>query len=292
MKAATLRWTFYLAALLLFGPIAGSLMARLSAADGGPDASPLVCTQPGLGIALALGVVLIALVLGALAARFCGIKPGLSTAGIVVAWAAWRTGTIDQMIRTAHSGAPLTRQAAEGLLLGLLGLLIVLIISAAGARHRDPHEPSLPTAEYGFGASLARNARSLATSFKPPTVVALPLALLAGGAVAGLIAATPLKGQAVFAAVFGAVAAAAAGRLVEEEISYPFLYLPVALLAVAAPLTGFAAGSAGIVRASYANALFPLANITAMDWIAGALLGVPLGASWAGSMAEKRAIPA
>jgi hypothetical protein len=223
MKAGTIRWIFYLAALLIVGPLAGSLMARLFAADGGPDASPLVSTQPGMGIALALAVLLLALVLGAAAARFCGTKPGLSTAGIVVAWAAWRTGTIDQMIRTAQSGQPLMRQAMEGALLGVVSIGIVLIISAAGARHREPNEASRPTETYGFSAALSRNARALANSFKPPAVAALPIAILAGGVVAGLIAATPLKGQAVFAATFGAVAAAAAGPLLEVEIYYPFL---------------------------------------------------------------------
>jgi hypothetical protein len=290
MKAGTIRWTFYLAALLIVGPLAGSLMARLYAPDGGRDASPLVSTSPGLGLALGIGVLLLALVLGALAARFCGAKPGLSTAGVVVAWAAWRTGTIDQMIRTAHSGGPLTRQAAEGALLGALGIAVVLVITAAGASHREPNEPSLPTGEYRFAPSLKRASAGFAASFRPPAVIALPFAILAGAVVAGLVAATPLKGQAVFAATFGAVAAAAAGRLAYDEVSFPFLYLSVAMLAVAGPLTGLTAGGGlAVVKASYANTLFPLANITAMDWIAGALLGVPLGVAWAGSMVEKRA---
>jgi hypothetical protein len=288
MKAGTIRWTFYLAALLLAGPLAGSLMARLFAPDGGHDATPLVSTQPALGLALALGVLLLALILGALAGRFCGVKPGLSTAGLVVAWAAWRTGTIDQMIRTAHSSAPLLRQAVEGAMFGVLGLGLVLVVSAAGARYREPHEASLPTESYGFAASLSRNLRALGASFKAPRITALPIAVLAGGVVAGLVAATPLKGQAVFAATFGAIAAAAAGRLVEEEVSFPFLYIPVVLLAIVGPLTGLMAGGGNIVRASYANTLFPLANITAMDWLAGGLLGLPLGVAWAGSMVEKR----
>jgi hypothetical protein len=147
MKAGIIRWFFYLAALLAAGPFAGSLMASLFAADGGPDASPLVSTQPGMGIALALAVLLLALVLGALAARFCGTKPGLSTAGIVVAWAAWRTGTIDQMIRTAQSGQPLVRQALESVIFGLVGIVMVFFIAAMGRTHDEAQSPSAGAAQ-------------------------------------------------------------------------------------------------------------------------------------------------
>jgi hypothetical protein len=275
-------------------------MARLFSPDGGHDASPLVSTQPGLGIALALGVLLLALVLGAVAARFCGAKPGLSTAGIVVAWAAWRTGTIDQMIRTAHSGDPLVRQAIEAGLFGVISVAVIFIISALGRLADDRSggaaamEGTLrATSRAGggeFTLALLATAYTLKKLFKGKGgVAAIPISILAGGLIAGLIAATPLKGQAVLAATFGAVAAAAAGRLVEEEISFPFLYAPVVLLAIIGPLTGLTAGGGvNVVRASYSGALFPLANITALDWIAGGLLGIPLGAAWAGSMVEKR----
>ena len=68
----------------------------------------------------------------------------------------------------------------------------------------------------------------------------------------------------------------------------PMLVIPIAVLAIVGPLSGEALASSGVVATTYKGNLFPLANISALDWIAGGLLGIPLGVAWAGSMIEKR----
>jgi len=45
------------------------------------------------------------------------------------------------------------------------------------------------------------------------------------------------------------------------------------------------------VHAAYAGALFPTANITPLDFLAGAFLGVPVGISWAASLSSGRIGP-
>jgi len=119
----------------------------------------------------------------------------------------------------------------------------------------------------------------------------LPVAIIAGAAAGWFIGVNPHKGQAVFAAIAAGVIGGAAGRLVDFEVSLPSLMLPIVVLAVLGPLSGYAmagGGGAQVVQAAYKGTLFPLANITALDWIAGALLGIPMGVAWAGSMTEKK----
>ena len=65
--------------------------------------------------------------------------------------------------------------------------------------------------------------------------------------------------------------------------------LAMTFLAAIGPVASLAFhGSAGVLRAAYSGNYFGLASPLALDWVAGALLGLPLGLSWSGSMIEKR----
>jgi hypothetical protein len=269
MKAAIVRWAFYLAALLVVGPLAGQLLAGLRAPDGGPDATPLLSTTPALGVMLGLGALVMAAVLGALAARMVGTMAGLTTAGLVVAWATWRTGTVDQLIRTAHSGRPLISLAVEGLIFGGAAVAIGFAIARIAPKPKDAPEAAAKDTMMAF---------------------AIPAAVLAGGAAAAFIGGSPVKGQAVAAAIAGGVGVGAAVRMVDVRAPLSTMFLAIVALAVLGPLSGvvMAGSGVGAVQAAYRNALFPLANIGALDWVAGGLLGIPLGVAWSGSMMDKR----
>ncbi len=282
MPKSILRWIIYLAAVLAAGPLAGLATAWLRAPDGGSDATPLASSSPVLGLAAGLGAVLLAMVVGLVAGRLVGIKAGMSAAGLVLAWAAWRTGTIDHIIRGAGSGRVLWRLAIEGVLFGAAGVAVALLLSRLGTP--DHHDEHGRDAKPGDGHEPRRFSLD-------PKLLAGPVAagLVAGGVAAWLIAQTPLKGQAVAAAIIGAIAAAAAGRLVDYRAALPTLAIPIALLAVLGPLSGMVMGaSPDVLVAGRNGALFPLANILPLDWIAGGLLGIPLGVAWAGSLIEKR----
>ncbi|MBX3376940.1 MAG: hypothetical protein KF678_08055 [Phycisphaeraceae bacterium] len=264
MPKAVTRWSIYFLALLLAGPAAGSLMHLARTADGG-QGTALVNTSPLLGLLAAAGALAIAAVIGLLSVRIIGFAHALTAAGYILAWAAWKSGDVSDLIRTAGSGAPLTRLSVEGLLLGIPTCAIVWFM------HR---------------LSIAAPTKLRLT---PNTLVCILTATAAGGVAAWLIAATPLKGQAVFAAIAGGVFAAAASRLVDFSAPIPTMFIPIVLLSIIGPLTGlFMSGASGVVPSLYKGSLFPLAHITPLDWIAGGLLGIPMGVSWAGSMIEKR----
>lgn len=266
MPAAITRWIIYFFALLIAGPLAGKLILLARAVDGGPG-SPLVCASPVMGLLAAVGAVGIALLVGLASVRFIALPFAMTAAGYILAWAAWRSATVDQLIRTAGSGAPLSKLAVEGLILGLAGIV------AAFALFRLAPRPA--------------EGRPEPIKFDQNTLVCILVGTVAGGVAAWLIAVTPLKGQAVFAGLAGGIFAAAACRLVHYDTPFPVMFVPVAILAVIGPLTGvFFSGS--VVGASYRGELFALAHISPLDWIAGGMLGIPIGVSWAGSMIEKR----
>lgn len=275
MPKAFIRWTLYLAAVLAVGPFVGALTAWLRAPDGGSDATPLVSTSPALGLAAAIAAVLAALIVGVIGARLVGAKAGMSAAGLVLAWAAWRTGTIDQIIRGNGTGDVLWRLAAEGVIFGVAGVALAFVVAAlARADHEDKE------------AHAGAPARRLSPGAMAGPVIA---GVIAGGAAAWLIAQTPLKGQAFAGAVVGAMFAAAAGRLIDMRAGLATLAIPVAVLAILGPLSGIVMGaSPNMLVAGRNGALFPLANILPLDWIAGGLLGIPLGIGWAASLVEKR----
>lgn len=271
----------YLSALFVFGPIAGMLMASVRAVDGGVAATPLVSASPMAGVLAALGAVAIALVVGAVAARLLGLAPGMTAAGLIMAWAAWRSGTIEGLVRAEQSGAPLRSLAIEGLLFGVIGVILAAALAMI-SRH-DGYGHSGHRAE-GGGLRLVLPGKAV--------LPALGVGLLAGAVVAWFLAVSPLKGQAVLSAVCAAVAMAAAARLVDLRTPMAGLAIPVAALAVLGPLAGLAlAGNggsvSGVVASVYRGTLAPIANITPLDWIAGGLLGIPMGVAWAGSMMEK-----
>jgi hypothetical protein len=297
MSKAVLHWSLVALALFVFGPLAGSLTGSLRAADGGPAATLLVCTTPAKGVLVALGVMALAAVPGLIAARLVGVSSGMMAAGLTLAWASWRTGTVDEILRVAQSDRPLWTMAGEGALVGVLGILLAATIVAAGKPdHGFGDQEAGPADAAGPPASTAtvpvRLAGSLKLGFSGHGVgVGLPAAIAAGAGAAWLIAIEPNKGQCVVAACLAGLAAAAVGRVVEYRTPAVTLFLAMAVLAIVGPISA-AFIQRDVVGASLAGNLFHLSYLIPLDWTAGALIGIPLGASWAASMIDKRVAPA
>jgi hypothetical protein len=283
MKLAILRWVLYFAAILVAGPLAAAAFSPLRMADGSPDPTVLLASPAIYGVAAILLALLLALAMGVITARLIGsVRAGMIAAGLVLIWPAFASAEIDDVLRAAGGVQPLWVLAVEGGILGVLGLvmaLLLVMLGGAGATGDDPM-PGHPQQAAPAPASLV--ARLLGGQI----LLATGAGLLAGGAAAFFVAATPLKGQALGAAIVGSLAAAVAARLVDLRAPLPGLLIPIVILAIVGPLTGiFLSGSLGAV---YSGTMFPLAYIAPMDWLAGAFFGVPLGVAWASSMVEKR----
>lgn len=277
MRQATIRWMIFLSALLAVGPAASFILRPLRGPDGSLAATPLVSTAPALGLLTGLLACAVALGMGLLACRIAGFRSALSATGLVLAWAAWRTGDVDQLIRTAGSAAPLRTLALEGAIFGAIAFAIAAVLSLVG-RIADHSE----NGDIAHGSPKAR----LLGGSSAPVIIAVALA--AAAAATWFVAATPLKGQAVIAAAAGGIAAGTAVRLLVPTAPLAPIFIAFWALAILAPISGSVfASNAGVLVDAYRNALFPLAHATPMDIIAGAFLGIPLGAAWGTSAGEK-----
>ncbi len=283
-----LYWTCTLLVLFVLGPLAGTLVGNLRGTDGQPGVTPMTSTTMAFGVLRASGVLAIAALAGLLGSRLFHARDGMTFAGIVVAWAAYRTGNPDAILRHTQDSASLWRLSAEGIFFGLLGVALCVFVYSAHRQH--PVEAN---------SNRGRAERDGET--RTGTIIAIgaaaAAAALAGGIVTWLIAVQSLKLQTIAAAACGAIAAGAAAQLVLSAMPgitpNPRRILTAGALAIAV-LAGFGPvsalvvhGSSGLMRAVYAGNYFGLACPLALDWVAGALLGLPLGLSWSGSMIDK-----
>jgi hypothetical protein len=259
------------------------LVASLRAHDGGLATTLLVNSTPIRGLVYALASFILAGVMGALGARFVDARTGLLAAGITLAWPAGRAGQVDVILRAAESASPLVTMAIEGAIVGVLGILLASFIYALGKPKEQVAGVDKPTLARVLPAAVRR------AFVGPGLLIALPVAIVIGAAGAWLIALSPLKGQTISAAIVAGVIGGAAGRIADYRIPAQSLMVAIAILATVGPLTAFIFKTgASPVEAAYAGRMFALSWIAPLDWVAGGLIGVPLGVSWAASLIEKR----
>lgn len=280
----TIRWIFLLGALFVLGPVAGGLIGSLRDSTGGHAATPLTSSEPVTGILSILFAFTLAALVGAGGGRIFGPRLGMRCAGLVLAWAAWSTGTIDAIIRSAQSAAPLRALALEAVVvsIAMLALLgFILFLSRPRAAHEEHDLPC--------SGALLNQCRRLAS---PASLIAVVAGFVGGGLVAWVVAISPLKGQAVFSAIAAGIGAGAIARLtgssIEDDPCPLAPYLSIVLLAIGAPVAGIIVHGSGIVDAVYAGEVFAATRVLPLDVIAGGVLGVPIGLAWACSMMEKQ----
>lgn len=257
-------WSIVALAVLVIGPLAGLCTASLSGIDGGPDATLLTSQSAAAGVLVAAGVTALTLAAGYAGARWASANVGLFAAGVVLAWAAARTGRVDIIIAVQRA-SPLPRFILEGLLVALVALCVVEVLRRAS---RD-------------------------TQREPPigrTTWALAAGLVGAGLTAWFIAVEPLKGQVIAAACGAGIMGSAIARMVLMDIPPRTVLALPAILAIAGPLaTTVMADDA--VAASIDGSLFRLGYIAPLDWLAGAMIGIPIGMAWTESVVEQHADP-
>lgn len=281
MSRATFRHILTALAVLAIGPIAGAIAGDTRLPGGVRGATPMTGEFPLRSALLMLIALAIVGATGTLAARLYGARQGLLSAGLVAVWVASRQGTVERSLTSARSAGPLTLLMIEGILIGAIALMIVwIILRVSRGSHGSPGGPGTERASFVIGASTFGFAASLA----------------AVGAVCGayLIGVEAMKGQVLFAAFAGSVLAGAASRFVRHDVglSGPAAlgtFAGVAFVGVLGPVWASVCLGDGVVAAAFAGSLPRVSGIGPSDWLAGALLGVPVGDAWASAMFQSAA---
>lgn len=281
------RWVFLLGALFVVGPVASRVTGGLTASDGSQHTSLLVGSSLGAGLVATLAVFGLCAAIVLPSAALSGPRRGMLLACFCLAWASWTTGSVDQIIRSMRGESPVQTLVLEGVLVGVLLLALVLGILRVGrAQERGPDGLDIQ----GGPGTVGANLRGLMTI---GGIVGLGAAIVLGGLVAWIFAIEPLKGQAVFAAMLGAIGAGAGAHMAsiaiagEENPAPPITpFVAIVILSIGGPIAMQALGGDDLRAVSYAGNLFPLGHILPLDWAAGAMLGVPIGLTWARSMME------
>lgn len=263
----TRDWAVVAGALLVVGPLAGSLADVLRTESGLDGATPLTSSSPLFGIVVGLAVVAIAGAYGVLVGRIGHVRLGLICTGLVLAWPAWQFGRVSELIRDAGDLTPVSGFAIEGAIFAMACTLACLVVLKVA-------RPVLPSAE---------------PETSKPADWALACATASVGAALGawLIAQSPLQGQVFAAAVAAGVAGGAAGRSV--AVRAPMLPILVGgfLLALVGPLVAQFTVTDPLATL-YAGDWPGLGLLTPFDWLAGVLVGAPLGEMWANSMVDRQ----
>lgn len=304
MLTATLKQLPWMLALFVLGPIAGHLVGALHAPDGSRQATLLVGNSLPAGLAAGVVTLAFALAAGVFASRLNGCRSGMNAAGIVVAWAASQTATIDAVLRRAQSPAPLTMLAVEGVVFGLLAAPVAGVIWHAGlgrGMHNAAHplpdgSPGLTAYAMGGprrGRLLRADHESLSGAILRSVLRASGLGAIGATVAAGvlichLVCQDTLKGQAIFGAALTGIVAVPVGRLAGESLKEqpPMVAFMIgfALLGLVGPLAARFLQGGSLIEDLYAGKLIGVASPVTLDWLAGAFIGLPIGEAWFCSM--------
>ena len=258
-------------AMALIGPVAAWLCRPIRGLDGGPVATMLVSDSVTPSIVRTLLAFVLAMAFGAIVSKFFGWKLGSFVAGVSLAWPAVEHSGVSQLIRIASETPIMTKLAVEG------GLLMALALGIALVLHRlDP------------GIDKQENAiRGIVPG--PGGVIA---AALAAGTLAGivvlLVAIGDQRMQLFASAIVGALLAGTVARFIGPGQGPEAAMLGLMLVAIIAPLLTNLMAGADLVESSYLGSLLNIGRLTPMVWVSGALIGVPIGTSWAESMLERQ----
>ncbi len=279
MRDAAVRWTLFLVGLLALGPAAGWLTGRLRGADGFSSVEPILAASGGaVGMALAVGGIVLSIGFGALVARLTSTRWGYFCAGGVLAWVAAGTGRIDEILRVNPDRAQFGLIALEAAIFGVIAVGGAFLIGLAGRQgqrldsvphgHREArHDP----AGDELGMMLTRAGVSVAAC------------VVCGVLVSYVAAVSTLKGQTIASALIASALVGVVTGLLHKQAQGWVLVLGIALVAALAPAAALLlepAGASSLLLRANAMELLAPARIMPLDWLAGALLGLPIGAKW------------
>lgn len=268
MKHTIARWALLLTAVFLVGPGLAGLNGLLRAGDGGPDVTAMTGLAVGVGVGVLAFQFLVATLIGALTSNIVGHRAGLVATGFALLAPAHANGTLLGLVRWSDGPATFRELAIEGAIVAVLGALSAALVIRAGRRHQQEECDRL---------------------LSPSSGVGLLVGLAGAGALAWIVARETLAGQTIGAAGVAGLAGATLGRIASPRASTLVFVVAIGLLAVVGPLIAISIHGSDVVRDVYELHIIPLARPLPLHWMAGGLIGVPLGTAWAAQMIEKKA---
>lgn len=271
------RWIAVLLALLVVGPIAGTLVERLHTPTGLNAPPPLLAAQTIIGAGSLVAIMAMALALGSVTAALVGRGYGMGVAGVVIGWGAIRSATFDDLLRDFDGRPPFVRLAIEGLVTGALAMLVALAIDKSAGQSHEPRP------ETGIRKGV----------LSPMTWSAVAGGVIAASIVAWIVAYQSLKGQTIAAGVFAGIVSAGVTQVMTNaqrgNVARLAPFLVTTVLAAGVPLAVMLLpGGPNLSVAAFSGKMPPLARVMPLDWVAGAFMGFPVGLGWARSILSSK----
>lgn len=272
MIRIVLQYLYVAVAGLVVGPFLRGLAMRVESATGEAGVPAMLSANPASGFAMLAGCLVIAGMLGAAASALVSRATGFFTAGIAFAWVAWAHGSVGDLVRNTGRSDIGVPMAIEGSVLGAIAVACVWAIQRS-ARMRV----------------IGENASQTMPDERPITWQAIGAAVscLAGGVVALAVARTDGAAQVFGAAAAGTACGVGVARLVTSlRVSALGHAVGIAALAACAPIAGMLLASV-TVESVYAGEISGLSRILPSQWIAGMLIGLPVGIAFGDSLVDR-----
>jgi len=295
MLKATLKWALILASLLALGPVVSRLMMNVRDVDGGRAVTFLVNGDFTGALVVLAALVGSMLLVGLIGAKLFGLGTGLTCAGFVAAWTATAEGNLESIVRRAGGGEDLVKLGAEGLLLTVLAGVMAVVFGkvaagAAGGARADGGAVMTVASSNARGRSpwgLFTDGDASRDNPLPVILIGLGAGLMVAVAVVWLLALSGARNQTLASAIGAGIAAGAVSHAVSAGRSYALSVLvpilSIAVLAFVAPIIVKSVEGQRLLARVYDGSVLNIARPVSLDWVAGALIGVPLGMSWANS---------
>ena len=269
------QWISRAIALGVIGPIASQVAGRLMASDGSGEHTLLTGTSMGAGIMALVVVGLLTLAAGLIGGILGDRREGLLGMGFVLGWVAWTSGRIGNIYSLSPEVGTSVSFAIETLLLMMFVVVAAMLIS-----RNDDRDP----------ISSFKCDRMKGWMKHSAMLGAMGAALVSAAVMSWLFAVQDLPGQSIgvgflagiMAGVVGAMTASSLqGKTDHRGTPYAPVMLGVMLAGVLMPLVGIVKpGLASMEIMQLKGTLPGYLALSPAAWIAGALLGVPVGHSW------------
>lgn len=268
IRTASVRWALKLGAALLVGPVVAGMLSGLTAPDGGSGHTLLVSEAPVMGLILGVAAVVLAGIYGFITLKLSTLRLAIFNMGVILAWAAAAEGRLNAIARHTSDAGVMNRLGIEALILSIVAVAFVWLLIRFGGKH-------------------AAEERALKADSRIPAAMAT--VLLAGGAAAFIMARTDAFGQTLGAAIAAGIAGITLARIVAHTCPLIHLVVAACALAVVSPVAAGVLSGNEFRAAVYSGEILALGRIMPFDWIAGLLIGAPVGTLWAHSFTEKHA---